>query len=534
MKKLLSIFLSIAIFTSVSTVAFAASFSDLPSDHWAAAYVDNLVSNGTINGFEDGTFRPNGTVTRAQFVKMIGNGPSRYSKDFSDVPSNHWAYEYIMTSGLVSDQETNFYPDIPITRGEVAVLLWQRAGAPKGITAPPVIHRQGNNADALSWVYTYGIMTGNDNINLRLDDTLTRAEASALIVRSREINANSAKKSFDSLVDDKVLETAYKAFNFVDKEYSADARLTNGELAQAAAIILSGTNQPLYKDVVVGKKFDHDYALSVNVMCNYVVGDENNNIQFADKNVTVKDAVATLMFATEKASVADIVFDKNGAAYPGSEGEPAQKLNFLKCAYQNGIGVGADLNSELTLRDFASLLVQFDGFSGFQAVEIISDGVATVNYKLNTDIANYPSNADQYARILAGIPKYVYETPYVNAKTTPKKAFSYSNQLQDVFDTLMIDWCKTCSEMGAKIKLTYNPALLLQSTTGFTYRTLIEVVDKGNANTLADIVTCANETIGSALLENGKAFYIDIDTGTLMKPDLEFSIKDATVTQILN
>lgn len=534
MKKLLSILLSIAILTSVSTAAFAASFSDLPSDHWAAAYVDNLVSNGTINGFEDGTFRPNGTVTRAQFVKMIGNGPTRYSKDFADVPSTHWAYEHIMTSGLVSDQDTNFYPDIPITRGEVAVLLWQRAGAPKGITAPPVIHRQGDNADALSWVYTYGIMTGNDNINLRLDDTLTRAEASALIVRSREINANSAKKSFDSLVDDKVLETAYKAFNFVDKEYSADAKLTNGELAQAAAIILSGTNQPLYKGVVIEKNFEHKYSLSINVMCRYVVGEENDNAEYADKNVSVKDAIATLMFASKKASISDIAYDKNGDTYPGTQNEAAKKLDFLKCAYQNGIWVGTDLNSELTLRDFASLLVQFDGFSGFQYAEVISDKIIAANYKLSTDIANYPSNADQYARILAGIPNYVYETPYVNALKTPAEAFSYSNQLHDIFDTLMTDWCKKCADMGVTIKLIYNPVFLLQSTTGFTYRTLIEVVDKGNANTLADIVTCANETIGAAKLENGKSFYIDIDTGTLMKTDLRFYIKDATVTQVLN
>ena len=80
--------------------AYAADFSDLPSDHWAYSYVDSLVSAGTINGFEDGTFRPTGTVTRAEFVKMLDETfglTSTAPINYSDVKTDDWFHTYYMT-----------------------------------------------------------------------------------------------------------------------------------------------------------------------------------------------------------------------------------------------------------------------------------------------------------------------------------------------------------------------------------------------------------------------------------------------------
>ncbi len=50
-----------------------AVFPDVPSSHWAAGYIGALANEGVINGFEDGTFRPNDSVTYEQAVKMTEN-----------------------------------------------------------------------------------------------------------------------------------------------------------------------------------------------------------------------------------------------------------------------------------------------------------------------------------------------------------------------------------------------------------------------------------------------------------------------------
>ncbi len=73
----------------------AASFPDL-AEHWAAPYVANLVTRGVINGYPDGTFRPENTVTRAEFVKMLAKavelGPvTDLPATFPDV-QDHWIY----------------------------------------------------------------------------------------------------------------------------------------------------------------------------------------------------------------------------------------------------------------------------------------------------------------------------------------------------------------------------------------------------------------------------------------------------------
>ena len=69
-KRILSLFMAmiIMIMSFSAVTAFAASFNDINEEHWAYASVDQLVNEGTINGYDDGSFRPNGTVTRAEYI----------------------------------------------------------------------------------------------------------------------------------------------------------------------------------------------------------------------------------------------------------------------------------------------------------------------------------------------------------------------------------------------------------------------------------------------------------------------------------
>ena len=105
------------------------SFSDVKSSEWYGTPVNTLSSLGVINGYEDGSFRPNATITRAEFVTMlsqfapVSEGTSR----FSDVPADHWASRYIVSAaakGWVSgNPDGTFLPAKPISRAEAVTIM---------------------------------------------------------------------------------------------------------------------------------------------------------------------------------------------------------------------------------------------------------------------------------------------------------------------------------------------------------------------------------------------------------------------------
>ncbi len=125
-KRILAVFLVVALLIPAAVTVSAASFKDLPSGHWAYTAVNKLVEEGTINGFTDGTFKPNSTVSRAEFVKMIGKGSTVSQTHYSDVKKGDWFYDYVMTSGLEPVNQFEFMPNKAITRGDVVNLLWKR------------------------------------------------------------------------------------------------------------------------------------------------------------------------------------------------------------------------------------------------------------------------------------------------------------------------------------------------------------------------------------------------------------------------
>lgn len=84
----------------VPSVAYSQStFTDMQG-HWAQPCIEQLVQNDIITGYEDGTFRPNAPVTRAEFATMLGkafpNAPIvRDPVDFVDIPTDYWAADSI-------------------------------------------------------------------------------------------------------------------------------------------------------------------------------------------------------------------------------------------------------------------------------------------------------------------------------------------------------------------------------------------------------------------------------------------------------
>ena len=104
-------------------------FSDVSLQDWYNNAISTMVSAGIVNGYEDGTFKPNAEITRAEFAAIAARfDSSEYSGEdqFSDI-SGHWASEYINRAaerGWISGYEDGtFKPDQSITRAEAMTLV---------------------------------------------------------------------------------------------------------------------------------------------------------------------------------------------------------------------------------------------------------------------------------------------------------------------------------------------------------------------------------------------------------------------------
>lgn len=104
----------------------ANTMKDIAGDEWYADYVNYLVSKNVITGYEDGTFRPTQSITRREFTAMISRLVEVLPEeelDFSDVNADDWSRQYISTAlqnGWISGYEDGtFRPGNSITRAEV-------------------------------------------------------------------------------------------------------------------------------------------------------------------------------------------------------------------------------------------------------------------------------------------------------------------------------------------------------------------------------------------------------------------------------
>jgi hypothetical protein len=110
------------------------NFPDVPANHYAKISIEALSSKLVINGFEDGTFRPNDTVTRAQFatmlIKTLGLKEKQLTgttRTFSDVALDAWFTHYVETAyrdNLISGMgDGSFAPEDTISAQDMAVMI---------------------------------------------------------------------------------------------------------------------------------------------------------------------------------------------------------------------------------------------------------------------------------------------------------------------------------------------------------------------------------------------------------------------------
>lgn len=98
MRKILSIIFSVFIlFGTMSVSASAIGMLNDIDGHWAEESIKRAIDKGIINGYPDGSFKPDNSVSRAELAKILTiafdlNSAAKLPEEFEDVENNQWYY----------------------------------------------------------------------------------------------------------------------------------------------------------------------------------------------------------------------------------------------------------------------------------------------------------------------------------------------------------------------------------------------------------------------------------------------------------
>lgn len=242
--------------------AFAAPATDI-SGHWAEKVITQWQEKGLISGYEDGTFKPDNSVTRAEFVIMLNKALGFTQKGnvtFSDVSANAWYYDAVaiaVEAGYCAGYEDGtFKPNATITRAEAAVMIAKA----KELTANTEAADKFTDASRIpAWargsvgaVSAAGFMTGRTDGTFDATNTITRAEAVSSLDRTME-KEETDEEAKDVVVteDDTVIEGQTIEGNLIiDKAVGEGEVYVNDTTVKGDVIVRGGGDDSIYFDNV--------------------------------------------------------------------------------------------------------------------------------------------------------------------------------------------------------------------------------------------------------------------------------------------
>ena len=219
MKKTLALILAIVMCFSLFAIGASAAseeFTDKAEINHTEA-VNLLVGLGVINGMGDGTFAPNGTVTRAQMCQIVAkicNGGvlpnvNTTEQHFTDVPTNHWAFqavEYCVGKGIVAGfGDGTFKPEQALTASQCAKMLLVAMG----------YDETAHKLTGASWeIYTAIYANANDFYkelaDVAVDQPITRENVAQMARNMLDARVVKAAQEIDS---NGVITTKYSQTN---------------------------------------------------------------------------------------------------------------------------------------------------------------------------------------------------------------------------------------------------------------------------------------------------------------------------------
>ncbi len=198
--------------------SYAVEFSDVPSDHWAYQYVNDLSNKGIINGYDDGTFKPNGKIKTTEFLKLMVSSAiehghqeefqvyvdkfAGYQEKYGTVMWYDTYFQFAWDNHLIADGIGYNNCTKELTRDKVAFMLrafsnflnvdYNKVYSPNssGENKKSNINftdigevSDSRVASAITFCASAGLITGYDDGTFKPNNTLTRAEVATIVYR---------------------------------------------------------------------------------------------------------------------------------------------------------------------------------------------------------------------------------------------------------------------------------------------------------------------------------------------------------------
>ena len=193
-KRKISLALVLSMLLTLMIPTFAFGAVDY-SGHWAEKTIQKWFDNDMLKGYEDGSFRPDMQVTRAEFMTMVNNAYEYTEKaeiSFADVKSNDWYYpevqKAVKAGYLLGYEDNTARPGNKITRQEAALIIARiknlsnyAAGANKFTDVSEIASWAIGGVGAVT---NKGYMIGYEDVTFRPLRFISRAEALVTIDRA--------------------------------------------------------------------------------------------------------------------------------------------------------------------------------------------------------------------------------------------------------------------------------------------------------------------------------------------------------------
>ena len=186
-KKLISTITLSAILIAPTNI-LAKTFSDVNNNDWFYSVVNELSDKGIISGYEDNTFKPQKSVSYAEFLTLLNNSiGEKQNPDYKN--SEEWykpTFDYLKNKGVIANIAN---PNQEITRNEMAKYLslgLEKLKNQKIDTTTPASIKDFDSIpneykDLVASVVNAGLIKGDENQNFNGSKSLTRAETAVII-----------------------------------------------------------------------------------------------------------------------------------------------------------------------------------------------------------------------------------------------------------------------------------------------------------------------------------------------------------------
>ncbi len=382
-KTLAAAFLPTILTVTAFNAHVLANTDDI-SGHWAETQIKEWANIGYISGYPDGTFLPDNSITRAEFLTLVNKifkFENKININFIDVRPDYWAYSEIqkgISAGYVSgDKNGTFRPDDFITRQEAAVNInfidvrpdyWAYSEIQKGISA--------------------GYVSGDKNGTFRPDDFITRQEAAVIINKlldNTEITENKpnfkdaydidewAKNSVDIVYEYGILS------GFPNGTYRPKKYMTRAEAVSALKRLteIKGTEDIGKNEYILREEQMKDKIIDGDL----IITDDMDTVNL--EGVTVKGNVYVKggnVIHAENCNINKLITDGEDFTFEADENTTVDKTELNSCGKISGEGF-----DEVIIDDVCNDEIIIDG----DIKNVVHNAKTDIFIGKNADIENF-------------------------------------------------------------------------------------------------------------------------------------------------